>query len=403
MARTAQHETTTAPTPTLYVALELSKDTWKLGITTNRAQKARIRDVKARDLEGFLGEVASAKKRLGLPQDTPVRSCYEAGRDGFWIHRFLEAHGITNLIVDPASIEVNRRSRRAKTDRIDAQKLAQLLARQCDGEDVLRVVRVPPLEAEDERLLPRQLSMLKQKRTQTSNQIRARLFLHGVDLDPRKGNFANKEFLAELKRARQWDGSRLQPELRKAVRMLWDQFALLTRQIKTLEQRQRQLLREARAGSATSTSAQRKGAKLSQLCGVGDIGGYTLSVEFFAWREFKNRGEVGALAGLTGTPFQSGDSGRDQGISKAGNPRVRTLMVELAWLWLRWQPDSRTTRWFHDHVGKAGSRSKRKAIVAVARKLLVDLWHFVEHDVIPEGAVLKGERKAGPAQVETAA
>ncbi len=188
MAQTAQTDVTTSPpalhppAPTLYVALELSKDTWKLGFTTSRTKKARIRDVKARDLPGFLAEVLAAKKRLELPDDAPVRSCYEAGRDGFWIHRFLEANRISNFVVDPASIEVNRRSRQAKTDRLDAQKLAQLLARHSEGEGVLRVVRVPPPKAEDERLLPRQLKTLKRKRTQATNQIRAALFQHGVDL-----------------------------------------------------------------------------------------------------------------------------------------------------------------------------------------------------------------------------
>jgi transposase len=395
MARTARTNVTT-PTPgsALYIALELSKEKWKLGFTTSRTKKARIRDVKARDRAGFLAEVQAAKKRLDLPEEAPVRSCYEAGRDGFWIHRFLEANGIANLIVDPASIEVNRRSRQAKTDRLDAQKLAQLLARHHDGEDVLRIVRVPPPEAEDERLLPRLLKTLKRERTQTTNRIRAALFQHGVDLDPRKGDFKKREFLQELKRARQWDGSHLPPELLGMVRMLWQQYALVTRQIKQLEGRQRQALQKARRGSPEATVAQRKAALLSELRGVGDIGAYVLTTEFFGWREFNNRNEVGALAGLTGTPHQSGGPAREQGISKAGNPRVRTLMVELAWLWLRWQPESRTTRWFHEHVGKAGSRGKRKAIVAVARKLLVELWHYVEHGVVPDGAQLKAEASA---------
>lgn len=391
MARTAQHDSIPELRPKLYVALELSKDTWKLAFTTSRITKPRIRDVTARDQGAFLKEVRAAKKRQGLDSDAPVWSCYEAGRDGFWIHRFLEANGITNLVVDPASIEVDRRSRRAKTDRIDAQKLVQLLARHGDGESVLRVVRVPPPEAEDERLLPRQLLTLKRKRVRTGNQIRAALFLHGVDIDPREGNFAEQEFLTKLENARQWDGSPLPPELVKAVRMHWEEFALITRQIKSLEQRQRQLLREARTEGAESSEAHRKAAKLTQLRGIGDVGALILVMEFFAWREFNNRKEVAALAGLTGTPHQSGKSDRDQGISKAGNPRIRRLMVELAWLWLRWQPNSRTTRWFHEHVGRAGSRSKRKAIVAVARKLLVELWHFAVHDVIPEGAVLKGD------------
>lgn len=403
MARTAQTDTTTDARPTLYVALELSKNTWKLGFTTSRTKKARIRDVKARDLTGLLAEIGAARQRAGLPEDAPVMSCYEAGRDGFWIHRFLEANGIMNLVVDAASIEVNRRKRQAKTDRIDAQKLAGLLVRESEGEEALRIVRVPPVEAEDERLLPRQLSMFKNKRTQTSNQIRARLFQHGVDLDPRKGSFARQEFLEKVERARQWDGSRLPPELCTTVRMLWDQYVLLTRQIKDLEQRQRQMLREARRGSAEATAAQKKAARLSQLCGVGDVGGYTLATEFFGWREFSNRGEVGALAGLTGTPFQSGGPGKDQGISKAGNPRVRTLMVELAWLWLRWQPCSRTTLWFHEHVGKAGSRGKRKAIVAVSRKLLVEFWHYVEHGVIPEGTLLKSDCATAPSNAQAAA
>lgn len=296
--------------------------------------------------------------------------------------------------MDPASIEVDRRIRRAKTDRIDAQKLAQLLARHGDGEDVLRVVCVPSPEAEDERLLPRQLWTLKRRRVRSGNQIRAALFLHGVDLDPRKGNFAEEEFLAKLRDARQWDGSRLSSELINVVRMHWEEFALTTRQIKTLEQRQRELLREARADGSKSPEAHRKAAKLTRLRGIGEVGSLVLVTEFFGWREFKNRKEIAALAGLTGTPHQSGRSDRDKGISKAGNPRVRRLMVELAWLWLRWQPDSRTTRWFHEHVGKAGSRGKRKAIVAVARKLLIELWHFAEHDVIPDGAVLKDETRA---------
>ena len=397
MIRTARQDVTTDPRPKLYVALELSKDTWKLAFATSRLSKPRMRDVKARDRSGLLEEIRSAKERLGLDPATEVASCYEAGRDGFWIHRFLEASGIHNLIVDPASIEVDRRSRRAKTDRIDAQKLVRLLARHIEGEEVLRVVRVPPPEAEDERLLPRQLWTVKRKRVRVSNQIRAALFQHGVDVDPRRGNFRKEEFLRRLGQARQWDGSVLPPELDTMVRMLWEEFALLTRQIKALEQRQRKLLRDARAEGSESPEPHRKAATLTRLRGIGDTGALVLVTEFFAWREFSNRRQIASLAGLTGTPHQSGSTNTDQGISKAGNPRIRRLMVELAWLWLRWQPDSRTTRWFHEHVGKAGSRTKRKAIVAVARKLLVELWHFVEHGVIPEGAVLEPSDKQAAA------
>ena len=400
MARTTHDDTTTSPGARLYVALELSLNTWKLALTTSRIGKIRIRDVPARDLSGFLAEIQGAKARLGLAEDTRVATCYEAGRDGFWIHRFLEAHGIENVVIDPASIEVNRRSRRPKTDRLDAQKLVRLLARHHDGENVLRVVRVPPPEAEDERRLPRRLRTLKRRRVQTTNRIQAALFQHGIDLSPRKLCYDKRRILQEVKRARQWDGSRLPTELLDDVRMFVDQCDLMTRQIKKLEQRQREVLRKARRGAAEATPAQRKAATLSQLRGVGDVGAYVLATEFFGWRTFHNRKEVGALAGLTGTPHQSGGPAREQGISKAGNPRVRTLMVELSWLWLRFQPKSRTTRWFHEHVGKAGSRGRRKAIVAVARKLLVELWHFVEHGVIPEGAVLMDEAESHHAQAE---
>lgn len=398
MARTTHDDGTTPARPRLHVALELSLNTWKLALATSRAGKARIRDVKARDLPGLLAAIQAAKAHLGLPEDAPVVSCYEAGRDGFWIHRFLAAHGIANVVIDPASIEVNRRSRRPKTDRIDAQKLAQLLTRHHDGEDVLRVVRVPSVEAEDERRLPRRLRTLKRRRVQTTNRIQAALFQHGVELSPRKLCFNRGRILAALGRARQWDGAPLPPELEDDVRMFVDQCDLLTRQIRTLEKRQRELLRQARRGARDATPAQRKAALLSELRGVGDVGSYVLTTEFFGWRTFHNRKEVGALAGLTGTPHQSGGPGREQGISKAGNPRVRLLMVELSWLWLRFQPKSRTTLWFHEHVGKAGSRGKRKAIVAVARKLLVEFWHFVEHGVVPDGAVLTDGSEPGHAQ-----
>lgn len=384
MARTAHDDVTTTSCGALYVALELSKSTWKFGFTTSRTQAARVRDVTARDTQAFLAEVTEAKARFGLPAGAPVRSCYEAGRDGFWIHHFLEGHGIENVVLEPASIEVDRRAKQVKTDRVDVQKLARLLVRHHHGEVAVRVVRVPRPEEEDERLLPRQLKRLKKVCTRVTNAMRAALIRHGHDLDPRKADFKQR-----LAAARQWDGSPLPPGLMRELDLQWEQFVLLDRQIKDLTQQQRKALRDVRRGTAEGTVAQQKAARLTELRGIGDTGAYVLATEFFGWREFKNRGEVGALAGLTGTPFSSGREHRDQGISKAGNPRVRTLMVELAWGWLRFQPNSRTTRWFYDHVGKGGSRNRRKAIVAVARKLLVELWHFVEHGVVPAGAELK--------------
>lgn len=394
MALTTRCTEPTTSTPALYVALELSKDTWKLGITTSRTQRARIRDVRARDQAGFLEEVARAKRHFRLPADASVFTCYEAGRDGFWIHRFLDGEGLTNVVVDPASIEVSRRKRKVKTDRVDAEKLAQLLVRHHEGEDVLSVVRVPPLEIEVERLLPRQLKALKNRRTQITNEIRALLFQHGVDLNPRAGSFAKQAFLEQLRGAKQWDGTPLPKGVVSFVKLQWERYAVIEAQIKDLSQQQREALRKARRGSQDVTPAQELAARMTRLRGVGDTGAYVLSLEFFAWREFKNRRQVGALAGLTGTPFQSGGMDKDQGISKAGNARVRALVVELAWLWLRYQPDSDLAKWYWAHVGKAKSRGRRKAIVALARKLLIALWHFVEHGVVPAGASLKDEGSA---------
>lgn len=386
MSRATQQNPTT---PALYVALELSKDNWKLALTTGRARRPRIRDVPARNQAAFLAEVEGAKRHFGLSADAPVFSCYEAGRDGFWIHRFLAAHGIENIVVDPASIEVSRRKRKVKTDRVDAVKLAKLLARHHEGEDVVSVVHVPPLEIEEERLLPRQLKSLKDQRTRITNQIRAELFLHGVELNPREGSFAKRDFLTALEKARQWDGTPLPEGVIFMVRLHWEQYALIESQIKDLSQRQREALRRAREGSESVTHAQEVAARLTELKGVGDVGAYVLSLEFFCWREFKNRKQIGALAGLTGTPYQSGAMDKDQGISKAGNKRVRTLAIELAWLWLRYQPDSELTRWFHSYVGQSKSRVKRKAITALARKLLIAFWHYLEHGVVPQGACLK--------------
>ena len=320
MTQATRPEISTEAPRTLLVAMELSKDTWKLGFSTGGSQRVRIRDVRARDLAGFLDEVRLAKEFLGLEGQTHVLCCYEAGRDGFWIHRFLEGNGIANLVVDPASIEVDRRKRRAKTDRIDVQKLVRLLARHEREGDVLRVVRVPPAQAEDERLLPRQLRRFKCTRVRVGNQIRAALFQHGIDLDPGAGSFVKQEFLKRLSVARQWDGAALPAELVTSVRMLWDQYALVTRQIKDLEQRQRQMLRQARSEGNESPAAHRKAATLTSLRGIGDTGAMILVSELFGWREFSSRKELGALAGLVGTPHQSGSKGREQGISKAGKP-----------------------------------------------------------------------------------
>src|SRR6267143_2163239 len=311
MTTAATHYEQRNPTEaTLFLAFELSEKTWKLGFTTGHGQKPRERTVTARQQERVLDEIAQAKRRLGLPETAPVVSCYEAGREGFWLHRFLQAQGITNHVVDSSAIEVNRRRRRAKSDGLDVRKLLSMLMRYAQGErQVWQVVKVPSVEAEDQRHLHRDLETLKQERASTTTRIQGLLSSQGIRVT------SLTKLPEQLDALRLWDESPISPGLR--------------------------------------------------------------------------RREVGGLAGFTPTPYQSGESVREQGITKAGNRHVRWMTTELAWSWLRFQPDSALSVWFRTRFGGGGKRLRRIGIVAVARKLLIALWRFLETGVLPEGAGLK--------------
>lgn len=362
---------------TLYVALELSKKSWKLAFSDGSARRPRVVAVPARDWDRFEAEVAKAKERFGLASEVPVRSCYEAGRDGFWIHRVLLHRGTDNIVVDPASIEVNRRSRRAKTDRLDAVKLVSQLIRYHRGERVWSVVRVPDVPDEDARHLHRDLDVLKAERRNHRMRIQSLLFTHGIDQK------VGRKFLEALPRLRQWDGQPLPTSLQARLVREHQRLQTVGEQIRELEKERKTLL-------ATSQTKPVEQAKLmAQLCGIGTTSSWVFVMEFFGWRQFANRREVGAAAGLTPTPHQSGDTSTDQGISKAGNPRVRTMMVEIAWSWLRYQPVSKLSKWFWKRFGKGSARQRRVGIVALARRLLIDLWRLIEFGVVPEGARLK--------------
>ena len=370
------HDTT--PGRALFVAFELSEKTWKLGFTTGHGQKPRERSIAARNQTRVLQEVAQAKRRFGLPETAPVFSCYEAGREGFWLHRFLEAQGIPNHVVDSSSIEVNRRKRRAKSDALDVRKLLSMLMRYAHGErDVWRVVRVPSVEAEDQRHLHRDLETLKQERASTTTRIKGLLSSQG-------GRLTSVNKLPEqLEALRLWDGSPLPSGLRRRVLRVYAHHQFLSEQIAALEAERR-----ARLQSAHDASIE-KVHQLMQLRGIGINGAWLLVMEFFGWRELKTRREVGGLAGLTPTPYQSGESAREQGITKSGNRHVRWMTTELAWSWLRYQPESALSCWFRERFGGGGKRMRRIGIVAVARKLLIALWRFLETGVIPQGAELK--------------
>lgn len=362
----------------LYLAFELGNREWKLGFSVGIGQRPRRRKIEAGDLAALSWEIGQAKKRFGLPERAEVLSCYEAGRDGFWLHRYLVASGVENLVVDSASIEVNRRAKRAKTDRLDVGKLVTMLIRHHSGEKkVWSVVHVPSVEAEDKRHLHRELATLKQDRTRHSNRIQGLLVGQGVRLTVRG------DFLERLEGVRLWDGSPVQPGLRSRLEREYAGWQFVDGQIQELEAERAELLR-----TSTDPSVEQV-RQLLRLQGIGENSAWLFVMEFFGWRDFRNRREVGSLAGLTATPYQSGDESRDQGISQAGNGWVRAMATEISWGWLRFQPQSELSRWFQQRFGGGSKRIRKIGIVALARKLLIALWRYLEYGELPAGAQLK--------------
>ena len=377
---TATHdENSTLPAArVLYFSLELGWNTWKLAFTIGAGQKPRIRTIRARALDVLLAEIHAAKARFGLPDDAKVISCYEAGRDGFWLDRFLRTHDVESLVVDSASIEVNRRKRRAKSDRLDAVKLASMLLRWHNGEKkVWSVVRPPSAEDEDHRQLHRELIALKSERTGHSNAIKGMLAGLGLQCS------VNACLPERLEKLRQWNDQAVPSGLRERILREFARWQVVNRQIRDLEQQRVKKIRD------NETPHVEKVRQLLGLKGIGANGAWLLVEEFFAWRQIKNRRELGSLAGLAPTPYASGESRREQGISKAGNRRVRWMMVQLAWGWLRYQPRSALSQWYVKRFGPGNGRQRRIGIVALARKLLVALWQYLETGEPPEGAELR--------------
>jgi len=293
----------------LYVAFELGWTEWKLAFATTPIERPRLRTIRARSRGAVLDEIAAAKKRFGLPEDAPVRSCYEAGRDGFWLHRWLSVIGVANVIVDSASIDVKRRARRSKTDRLDASKLVAMLLRYHGGETrVWSVVRVPAAADEDRRHLHRDLLELKAERTRHVNRIKGLLASIGVSITT-----VGNDFTDVLDELRTWDGAALPAELRCRLLREFDRHQLVHQQALNLENERARRLRRG------DEPCLEKVRKLLRLRGVGANSAWLYVMEFFGWREIRNRRELASLAGLTPTPYQSGGSYREQGISKAGN------------------------------------------------------------------------------------
>lgn len=363
----------------LYVAFELSRKKWRLGFSDGRDRQIRQVAIASRDLQACEQEIAKAKQRFGMKEGIRVRSCYEAGREGFWLHRALEKIGIENMIVDAASIEVNRRQRRAKTDRMDVQKLVRQLIRYWRGErEVWRIVRVPSPEDEDRRQLHRELETLKEERKQHRVRVQSLLYTQGIDIK------VGSRFLKKLDGLRCWNQEPIPAQMRDRIRDEYHRLELVEAQIREIQKKQAGQMRDGEKGSVLE-----KVGRLQQLVGIGMGSSWIFVMELFGWRRFQNRREVAGAVGLTPTPYDSGDSVREQGISRAGNRRVRKLLIEIAWCWLRLQPHSKLSRWYKQRFGGGGARMRRIGIVAMARRLVIELWRFVEFGVVPEGARLK--------------
>lgn len=366
---------------TVAVVFELSKAKWQLGVAYPGAAKMASYTVDGGNLEQLsarLALIAAKAGRAGRP--VRIMTCFEAGLDGHWLHRWLTEQGITSHVIDASSIEVSRRARRAKTDRIDLALLMRAFQGYLRDEPrACSMVRVPSVEDEDRKRRTRERGALVKERTRHTNRIRALLFGQGIrDALPLKPGF-----LDALGKLRTGDGRPLPAHLQDEIRRQHERLMLVHRQIEVLEEQNIAAHRQPAQGSVEAKAVQ-----LAALKSIGPVVAQELANEVF-YRSFDNRRQVGSYVGLTGTPYDSGTSRREQGISKAGNHRARTMAVELAWLWLRHQPGSALTRWFHERVGTAKGRVRKIAIVALARKLMVALWRYLETGVVPTGAVMR--------------
>ena len=377
MNRTALEKDTKNTQTTLYMAMEVSKASWKLGFSTN-GTKVRVVTTHGGSVPSVVRAIAEAKVKLGLGKDVRVLSCYEAGRDGFWIHRALLAEGIENVVIDRSALEVDRRKKRAKTDRIDVTRMVLQLIRHDQYGDRLRIVRVPTPEEEDARRPIRELERLKKERSAHQARMRALLALHGVDQSK-----LSRGFGLLVPKILGKDGKPLPRYLVEELRRETERLELVRSQIVRMEKERAACLDKCSGKSA------KMAAQLMQLRGIGANAATVTSYEFFSWRAFKNGKQVGSCAGLTGTPYDSGGSSREQGISKAGNKHVRAIIIEIAWQWLRYQEQSRLSKWYQSRFEGMGKRARRVGIVALARKLLVALWRYVDQGIIPDGALMK--------------
>jgi transposase len=380
--RTEHTSTAGCDLATVYVALELSNQSWLAALRSSAERTTSLYKVKAGDTAGLLGLIDRAVARVQEKHAGPVRmrSCYEAGRDGFWLHRLLLAHGIENVVLDAASIAVPQRGRRAKTDRLDVHGLMRALMALARGEAECRIVRVPDPADEDARRLGRERRRLVRERVGHVNRIKGLCALMGVrDYEP-----ARIDRRRRLDALRTAAGDALPAHLKREIERHLARLELVLAQLKEVEAERDAVLKAAPPDDPGAAMIR----SLVRLKAVACETATTVVREVF-FRPFDNRRQLGAYLGLDGCPWRSGDMAREQGISKAGNKRARVAAIELAWRWLRYQPQSALSHWFHARVAGAKGATKRKLIVALARKLVIALWRYVKLGLVPEGAAFK--------------
>jgi len=374
--------TATPSEQTLYAALELSKNSWLLAIRFPGRDNPSLHPITGGDADGLIAKLDAARERLAkVSGHVPkVILCYEAGYDGFWLARILEHRGIDCLVMDPASIQVDRRARRVKTDRIDVEKLLHTLIAWCRGErHVCSMVVIPSAAEEDLRRSHRERDRLVRERTAHINRLKGLLFaqgIRGINVKSRYKTLTPTDLVTG-------DGRPLPERLGREIAREIQRLALVQEQLREIE-------RERDRAPTPCAATERKRHQLLRLNGIGVASAPILAREVY-YRQFANRRQVASYIGLAPSAYDSGESRRSQGISKAGNSRVRAVMIQTAWLWLKHQPQSALTQWFHHRTQGQSKRMRCVMIVALARKLAVALWRYLELGLIPHGATLSAK------------
>jgi transposase len=373
-------EATVSSKTTLHCALELSKSNWLLAIQFPDRPQPSLYRIKGGDAAGLMAQLLIARDRCAKATGeapSTITLCYEIGYDAFWLARFLMARGIECLVVDPASLKVNRRGRRAKTDRIDVGMLLRALIAWLRGDrHVWSVVRIPSVDEEDVRRSHRERGRLIHERTSHINRIKGLLFAQGI----RDINIKTQYKKLKLEELLTGDGRPLPSRLKAEIAREISRLAIVQEQIAAIN-------RERDEAPTPCKATEKKRVLLTQLKSIGPAISAVMSREVY-YRQFNNRRQVASFLGLATSPYDSGDTERSQGISRTGRGQVRALMIQAAWLWTKHQPKSTLTRWFLDRTTGQGRRVKRIMIVAVARKLAIALWRYVEHGLVPQGAIL---------------